>query len=127
MGEHVVGEGQPGRGVIELDVTGEGGRAGQDHRCPVDEEDAEGPDQRPPGDRAALPGIAEAVPGDRQGHHHGARELGQTGEAGDQTADCGDAGEADPGEQGTVEMAAAYDLDEQADADAQGDEDERKD
>ena len=36
-------------------------------------------------------------------------------------------GEADPGEQGTVEMAAAYDLDEQADADTQGDEDERKD
>ena len=54
MLHHPVDEGHPGGGVVELDVAGEGGVAGEDDRRCVDREDAERRGQRPAA-RAAPP------------------------------------------------------------------------
>ena len=74
----MVGEGEPGRGVVELDVSGEGGVAGKDDRQAEDDQDT---GRSEPGPRSipspAPPWIGEDETGQGEGDDD---RCGQTGE-----------------------------------------------
>ena len=123
-----IGDRKPGRGVVELDVAGEGRLAGEDDRRPEDEEDGQGKAQRPGiGTQAApLPeGHGKAGQGEQgrqgRGPARGRREGGR------RQAEDGDARHSEGSQQGTGDATASERLGQQADTEADGQEQRRED
>ena len=83
---HAVRERQPSSGVVELDVTGERGVAGEDNRRRVDGEDERERADQPRRRATALPRAREHEARDREHDDDGGRELGEGREGGDEPA-----------------------------------------
>ena len=75
MLHHAVGHREVGRGVVELDVTGERGVPGEHDRRGEDREDSD-PDARRPTPGPGPPGPCEQEPDDRERDDQRAGELG---------------------------------------------------
>ena len=71
-----VGQRQPGGGVVELDVAGEGGMAGEEDRGAEDREDGDRDRERQRVGAAEAPGHGEAGAEHRQGQDERHRQLG---------------------------------------------------
>ena len=125
MAHDPVGQGKPGRGVVELDVASEGGRPGDDDRGGEDREDGNGRRRGPRLGTQASP----ASPPDEAGDGDADRERRrQRRERGDRCRqDAGDDDRAQPErEQGRSRKPLPGDrLDEEPGAEAQGREQER--
>jgi hypothetical protein len=126
VGQDVVGEGEPGRGVVELDVAEEGRFAGEDDRGPEDEEHTGRRGNRPPRELTSGQRPAEREAGHRQGDRRRRGRLGDCREAGDDAADRDDPGEARRRKQRRRHAPARYRLEQQGETDAQGEKDQRE-
>ena len=70
-----VGQGQPGRSVVERDVAGEGRLAGEHDWSGVHREDADGTDERPRVDAKAGPRKREPEPHYSESDYERRRKL----------------------------------------------------
>lgn len=126
--EDVVGEGEPGRDVVELDVADEGGVTGEDYRQAEDDQDT---DRGEPGPRPvpspAPPGIGEEEAGQREGQDERGGETGERRRERGQTADRDQGPEAERDAEGQWETTAGDRLDQQAEPGREEAEDERED
>ena len=125
--EQAIGEVQPGGRVVERDVAGERGAAGENHGRPVDEVRADGGPCRPPVRAEVPPGKGEAEPCDRERDDERGRELRRRIVGRRDECDDDDQAEARREQQDSLERAPADSLQEEAAAERQQPEDERED
>ncbi len=124
---HPVGHREPGGRVVELDEAGEGRMAGEQDRRSEEEEDGKGDGRRPERGTAEAPGQGEAGAEDREDDQDRHGQLGRRVAPGGELADEDHSRQAGRRHQCTGQAAAAEDVDQEAEADAERQQDEGED
>jgi hypothetical protein len=124
---HTVGQRHPGRRVVELDVPGKRRVPRQHDRRRVDRENGHGGDHRPPGDSAVEQRPREPVPDHRERDGHRREGLGERAVERQELPDDDDEREPGRRQEDAGQVDPGDPFDQEATADAERREDERKD